>query len=62
VLTFDPLASMSFHAWAIYAATLGGRAVVGLHGRRAAYFAVFGFTVLVLTLGAGFFLPGRHGS
>jgi ABC-type transport system involved in cytochrome c biogenesis permease subunit len=62
VLTFDPLASLSFVAWAIYAATLGGRAVVGLHGRRAAYFAVFGFTVLVLTLGAGFFLPGRHGS
>ena len=62
VLTFDPLASLSFIAWAIYAATLAGRAVAGLHGRRAAYFAVFGFSVLVLTLGAGFFLPGRHGS
>lgn len=62
VLTFDPLASLSFLAWAIYAAILAGRAVAGLHGRRAAYFAVFGFTVLVLTLGAGFFLPGRHGS
>jgi cytochrome c-type biogenesis protein CcsB len=62
VLTFDPLASLSFIAWAIYAATLAGRAVAGLHGRRAAYFALFGFTVLVLTLGAGLFLPGRHGS
>jgi cytochrome c-type biogenesis protein CcsB len=62
VLTFDPLASLSFLAWAIYAAILAGRAVAGLHGRRAAYFAVFGFTMLVLTLGAGFFLPGRHGS
>ena len=62
LLTFDPLASLSFIAWAIYAATLAGRAVAGLHGRRAAYFAVFGFTVLVLTLGAGLFLPGRHGS
>jgi cytochrome c-type biogenesis protein CcsB len=62
VLTFDPLASLSFLAWAIYAATLAGRAVAGLHGRRAAYFAVFGFTMLVLTLGAGLFLPGRHGS
>ena len=62
VLTFDPLASMSSLAWGIYAATLAGRAVAGLHGRRAAYFAVFGFTMLVLTLGAGFFLPGRHGS
>jgi cytochrome c-type biogenesis protein CcsB len=62
VLTFDPLATLSFLAWVIYAATLAGRAVAGLHGRRAAYFAVFGFTVLVLTLSAGFFLPGRHGS
>lgn len=62
VLTFDPLASLSSLAWAIYAATLAGRAVAGLHGRRAAYFAVFGFTMLVLTLGAGLFLPGRHGS
>ena len=62
VLTFDPLASLSSLAWAIYAATLAGRAVAGLHGRRAAYFALFGFTMLVLTLGAGFFLPGRHGS
>jgi cytochrome c-type biogenesis protein CcsB len=62
VLTFDPLASLSFLAWAIYAAIFAGRAVAGLHGRRAAYFAVFGFTMLVLTLGAGFFLPGRHGS
>ena len=62
VLTLDPLASMSSFAWAIYAATLAGRAVAGLHGRRAAYFAVFGFTMLILTLGAGLFLPGRHGS
>jgi cytochrome c-type biogenesis protein CcsB len=61
VLTFDPLASMSSLAWAIYAATLAGRTLAGLHGRRAAYFAVFGFGVLVLTLGAGLFLPGRHG-
>ena len=62
VLTFDPLASLSFLAWAIYALILAGRAVAGLHGRRAAYFAVFGFSMLVLMLGAGFFLPGRHGS
>jgi cytochrome c-type biogenesis protein CcsB len=62
VLTFDPLASMSFLAWVIYAGTLAGRAVTGLHGRRASYLAVFGFAVLVLTLSAGFFLPGRHGS
>ena len=59
---FDPLALLSFVAWAIYAATLAGRAAAGLHGRRAAYFSIVGFAALVLTLGAGFFLPGRHGS
>lgn len=62
VLTFDPLAVFSFVAWAIYAGTLAGRAAAGWHGRRAAYCAIVGFGVLVLTLGAGLFLPGRHGS
>jgi cytochrome c-type biogenesis protein CcsB len=62
VFTFDPLAAFSFVAWAIYAATLAGRAAAGWHGRRAAYFALIGFAALVLTLGAGLFLPGKHGS
>jgi ABC-type transport system involved in cytochrome c biogenesis permease subunit len=62
VFAFDPLALFSFLAWLVYAATLGGRAVAGWRGRRAAYFAVVGFGVLLLTLGAGFLLPGRHGS
>jgi cytochrome c-type biogenesis protein CcsB len=62
LLTFDPLAVFSSLAWLIYAATLAGRAAVGWHGRRAAYFAVIGFVALVLTLGAGLVLPGRHGS
>jgi cytochrome c-type biogenesis protein CcsB len=62
VFAFDPLALFSFVAWAIYAATLAGRAAAGWHGRRAAYFAVVGFVALVVTLGAGLFLPGRHGS
>jgi cytochrome c-type biogenesis protein CcsB len=62
VFTFDPLAMLSFVAWAIYAATLAGRAAAGWHGRRAAYFSIIGFAALVLTLGAGLFLPGRHGS
>jgi cytochrome c-type biogenesis protein CcsB len=61
-LTFDPLAFFSLVAWVIYAGTLAGRAAVGWHGRRAAYFAIVGFAALVLTLGAGMFLPGRHGS
>jgi cytochrome c-type biogenesis protein CcsB len=62
VFVFDPLAAMSFVAWIIYAATLAGRTVAGWRGRRAAYFGILGFAVLVLTLGAGFVLPGRHGA
>ncbi len=61
LFTFDPLALFSSLAWVIYAATLSGRAVAGWRGRRAAYFAVVGFAVLLVTLGAGFLLPGRHG-
>ena len=60
--TFDPLAFFSFLAWVVYAGTLAGRAIAGWHGRRAAYFSIVGFAALVLTLGAGLFLPGRHGS
>jgi ABC-type transport system involved in cytochrome c biogenesis permease subunit len=62
VFAFDPLALLSFVAWVIYAGTLAGRAAGGWHGRRAAYFAIVGFAALVLTLGAGLFLPGRHGT
>jgi cytochrome c-type biogenesis protein CcsB len=61
-LAFDPLAFFSVVAWLIYAGMLAGRAAVGWHGRRAAYFAIAGFAALVLTLSAGLFLPGRHGS
>ena len=61
-LAFDPLAFFSLVAWVIYAGNLAGRAAAGWHGRRAAYFAIVGFAALVLTLSAGFFLPGRHGS
>jgi cytochrome c-type biogenesis protein CcsB len=60
--TFDPLAFFSLVTWVIYAGMLAGRAAGGWHGRRAAYFAIAGFAALVITLGAGLFLPGRHGS
>ena len=62
VFTLDPLALFSLVAWVIYAATLAGRAAAGWHGRRAAYFALVGFVALAVTLGAGLFFPGRHGS
>ncbi len=61
LFAFDPLALFSSLAWFIYAATLSGRAVAGWRGRRAAYFAIVGFAALLLTLGAGFLVPGRHG-
>ena len=62
IFTFDPLAVFSLVAWIIYAGTLAGRAAAGWHGRRAAYIAVAGFAALAITLGAGMFMPGRHGS
>lgn len=62
LFAFDPLSVLSLVAWIIYAATLAGRAAAGWHGRRAAYFSIVGFAALALTLGAGLFLPGRHGS
>jgi cytochrome c-type biogenesis protein CcsB len=62
VFTFDPLAALSMIVWLIYAGTLAGRAVAGWHGRRAAYFSIAGFVALAITLGAGLFLPGKHGS
>jgi ABC-type uncharacterized transport system permease subunit len=61
LFTLDPVASLSLIVWLIYAGTLAGRAAAGWHGRRAAYFAIAGFAALVVTLGAGLFLPGRHG-
>jgi cytochrome c-type biogenesis protein CcsB len=60
LLAFDPFALLSVVVWSIYAGTLAGRAAAGWHGRRAAYGAIVGFVALVLTLGAGLFLPGRH--
>ena len=46
----------------IFVATLSGRAVGRWRGRRAAYFAIAGFCVLLATLGAGALFHGRHGS
>lgn len=62
VLAFDPVALLSLAMWALYAAALYGRAIGAWRGRRTAYFAIAGFCVLLLTLGAGVILQGRHGS
>ena len=60
--SFHPLMVFSGIAWVIYALTLAGRAIGGWRGRRAAYFAIIGFTALILTLGLGVLIPGTHGS
>ncbi len=59
---WDPLAAFSSFMWVVYAATLSGRAAGRWRGRRAAYFAIAGFCALLLTLGAGVMLQGKHGS
>jgi ABC-type transport system involved in cytochrome c biogenesis permease subunit len=61
-LAGDPLAMLSLVAWVLYAATLSGRMTGRWRARRAAYFAVAGFCVLLVTLGAGMMLQGHHGS
>jgi ABC-type transport system involved in cytochrome c biogenesis permease subunit len=62
VLVFDPLAVFSVLMWVVYAGTLSGRVVGWWRGRRAAYFAIAGFCVLLVMLGAGVAFQGRHGS
>jgi len=62
VIAFDPLALFSIVMWVIYAATLLGRVLGHWRGRRAAYFSIAGFCVMLATLSAGVFLHGRHGS
>jgi cytochrome c-type biogenesis protein CcsB len=62
LFTLDPRALLSAGMWVVYAATLSGRAIGAWRGRRAAYFAIAGFCVLLLTLGAGAVFQGRHGS
>ena len=63
VFAFDPLAAaLRSSPGPSMRPRWPGRAAAGWHGRRAAYFSIIGFVALVLTLGAGLFLPGRHGS
>jgi ABC-type uncharacterized transport system permease subunit len=62
VVPLDPLALFSLLMWVVYAVILVGRAMGHWRGRRAAYFSIAGFCVLLATLSAGAFLSGRHGS
>jgi ABC-type transport system involved in cytochrome c biogenesis permease subunit len=62
LLAGDPRALFSLLMWLVYAATLWGRTFGWWRGRRAAYFAIAGFCVLLAMLGAGVVFHGRHGS
>ena len=58
----DPLTVFSVAMWIVYAVTLSGRVLGAWRGRRAAYFAIVGFSALLLSLGAGVVFNGRHGA
>jgi ABC-type uncharacterized transport system permease subunit len=61
-VTFDPLTVFSIVMWVVYAVTLSGRALGAWRGRRAAYFAILGFSALLVSLGASAVFQGRHGA
>lgn len=57
---WEPVQVISFATWSLYAGTLYVRLVQGWRGRKAAYFAIAGFILFVLTVGVGLVLPTRH--
>ena len=58
---WDPKETWSLVTWLIYAALLHGRLTIGWRGRRAAYFLIIGFAVVLFTfLGVNLLLPGLH--
>jgi cytochrome c-type biogenesis protein CcsB len=59
--SWDPKEDWAAITWLIYAAYLHMRITRGWRGRRAAYFAIFGFAVVIFTfLGVTYLLPGLH--
>ncbi|WAC07265.1 MAG: c-type cytochrome biogenesis protein CcsB [Thermodesulfobacteriota bacterium] len=59
--SWDPKETWSLVAWLIYAALLHGRLTIGWRGRRAAFFLIIGFAVVLFTfLGVNLLLPGLH--
>jgi cytochrome c-type biogenesis protein CcsB len=58
---WDPKETWSLITWFLYAALLHGRLTVGWRGKRAAIFAIIGFSALVFTfLGVNLLLSGQH--
>lgn len=58
---WDPKEIWSLVTWLIYAALLHGRLAVGWRGKKAAYFLIIGFAVVLFTfLGINLLFPGLH--
>jgi cytochrome c-type biogenesis protein CcsB len=59
--SWDPKETWAAITWVVYAAYLHMRITRGWRGRRAAYFAILGFAVVMFTFfGVTYLLPGLH--
>ena len=59
--SWDPKETWAAITWLIYAGYLHMRITRGWRGRRAAYFAILGFGIVIFTfLGVTYLLPGLH--
>lgn len=59
--SWDPKEILTLLAWLIYAVLLHERLTVGWRGRRAAWLAILGFLVLLITfVGANLWMSGYH--
>jgi len=59
--SWDPKETWAAITWLVYALYLHMRITVGWRGRRAAYFAIAGFAVVIFTFfGVTYLLPGLH--
>lgn len=60
--SWDPKETWAAITWAVYAGYLHMRIARGWRGRRAAYFAILGFVVVIFTFfGVTYLLPSIHG-
>jgi cytochrome c-type biogenesis protein CcsB len=59
--SWDPKETWALITWLVYAGYLHMRITRGWRGRRAAYFAIIGFIVVLFTFfGVTYLLPGLH--
>lgn len=58
---YDPKILASLVTWLIYLVLFSNRVSGGWRGRRAAYFAIFGFAAILLTFVGVSLLSGEHG-